>query len=1199
MSAACAGADVAGVHVKPLPGRQSSSPGFRNVAPDESGLNFVNQLEGDTFLTNAVAHNGSGVALGDVDGDGLPDIYLCGLQNPNRLFRNLGGWKFEPIPAAGIECPDQFSTGAVFADVDGDGDPDLLVNGIGSGTRLFLNLGQWQWQESADSGLSQSASPTSMALADIDADGDLDLYCTHYVDEMHIADPTVDYKVSRRNGQYVVTHVNGVPATGRLANRFVVSESGELRELPETDGLYINDGLGHFQNIAGDMGVFSDAGGKPMDAPRDWGLAVTSGDFNRDGLIDFYVCNDNASPDRVWLNLGGRRFREAGGKWFRHTSRSSMGVDVADFNGDGLEDVFVVDMLASDPGRRLTQLVKQHSSPIEQINPNEVPRFNRNTLFEGREDAPYSEVALMAGVAATDWSWCPIFMDVDLDGFTDLLITNGFSFDVMDQDSNDHIRNANMTRPERRRSRKFHPYYGSPNLAFRNNGAGGFDSATDQWSFGIDGISNGAACADLDLDGDPDLVINRMNQPALILENRSAAPRIHVRLRGKAPNTDAIGARIILKNSDGSPIQSARIQSGGRYLSGDAPGKSFAAGDSGQGLDQATLEIHWPTGSVSRIGNLKPDHSYVVTEAEIDARKPEKMTEVPDQFMSPLTLPNRWLPELQNPAGALEATTNPDGPGLAAMDLDGNGWTDIIHAAGRGQSPLVLLNQEGRSFLPVNGLPPTQNPETVVVPWWDNQGTPHWIAAVSPRSAGAGALHIYSLDGDLHPRRQVLQSPGSTGIGSLCVLDVDGDGDLDLFSGGVPRPDRYPEPAPSHIWIQESGQLTVSESWSHPFQSFGIARDAAAIDWDFNGTTDLVVANEAGAITIFLNSGDAFAPNANENVEALADAPGFWSSIILGDWNGDGLWDIAAGNRGLNSSLALHPGEAWRVSWLPGPGPIRSFESVLRGTRWFPCTDRTNLGRAFPAVVRSAPSHEVYSGMSVDELLGSDSGSLKSHLITCLESSLFLSSPDGLNRHPLPLPVQASPVTALASADFNGDGFRDLFVAQNDFSEGPRSTRNDNGIGLLLTGTPESPWFQPQTTGTGLMIPGEMRGAVPLDINRDAATDLLAAAIGSPSTLHVNQRPNQSTGLKFSGPLSNPAGIGFSIRLKSRNAGMGAWIPLGDSCGPHSGAPAPVSIPDSLPPGTTMEIRHPNGEIRSFSVPDLRSSNFRIRWTEK
>src|SRR5690349_13799939 len=284
---------------------KGAKPGFTLMAPNRTGVWFTNQLQGDAYLTNAVAHNGAGVALGDVDGDGWVDIYLCSLQGRNRLFRNLGHWRFEEMDPGPADCAGQFSTGAVFADVDGDGDLDLLVNGIAAGTRLFLNDGKGHFTENTNSGLSRTASGTSLALADIDGDGDLDLYCTHYIDVMHLADPTMRFGLARRGDQWEVIKVNGESARSpKWKGRFEALPDGRVRELPEVHGFYRNDGLGHFTPIQDEPGIFLDEHGKPIPPYRDWGLSVMFRDLNGDGFPDFYVCNDNASPDRLWINTG-------------------------------------------------------------------------------------------------------------------------------------------------------------------------------------------------------------------------------------------------------------------------------------------------------------------------------------------------------------------------------------------------------------------------------------------------------------------------------------------------------------------------------------------------------------------------------------------------------------------------------------------------------------------------------------------------------------------------------------------------------------------------------------------------------------------------------------------------------------------------------------------------------------------------------
>ena len=528
-AAAAAWTDGTGYRSMEVRPATSGKAGFTLMDPKETGVWFTNELRGDAYWTNSVAHNGSGVAIGDVDGDGWQDIYICSLQGPNRLYRNLGNWRFVEMDIGVAACAEQLSTGATFADVDGDGDLDLLVNGIAAGTRLFLNDGKGNWTEARDSGLSRTASATSLALADIDGDGDLDLYCTHYIDVMHLFDPTTRFALARRGNQWEVTKVNGESTRlPRWKDRFEALPDGKVRELPEADGLYRNDGHGHFTPIQFEPGVFRDEEGNAIPPYRDWGLSVMFRDLNGDGIPDLYICNDNASrADRVWINSGKGTFRAMNPLMLRHTSRASMGIDFADVDRDGHDDFIVLDMLGRTHEKRMTQLSKDVPDPQERERIEARPRYGRNMLFFGRADGSYAEAALMAGVAASDWSWCPVFLDVDLDGYEDLLITNGFEFDLLDQDSQNELRNPQrrFTQEQLKRSNQFRPRARSQKAAFRNQGAGRFQPMSHEWGFDQEGVSFGMALGDLDNDGDLDVVVNNLNAVAGLYRNDTPAGR--------------------------------------------------------------------------------------------------------------------------------------------------------------------------------------------------------------------------------------------------------------------------------------------------------------------------------------------------------------------------------------------------------------------------------------------------------------------------------------------------------------------------------------------------------------------------------------------------------------------------------------------------------------------------------------------------
>ena len=544
------------------------------------------------------------MAAGDFDGDGFCDLYFCNLEGASALYRNLGNGRFEDVTArAGVACTNQASRGAVFADLDGDGKLDLFVSSLSGPNACFLNRGGGRFENVTEAaGLVLKAGGHSLALADVDGDGDLDLYIANYG----------EISILRSGGTVSVRQVNGKDVvTGRHATRIKIV-NGHMIELGEPHALYINDGHGRFTRASWTDGTFLTAEGKPLKtAPADLGLSAMFRDINGDGYPDLYVCNDFQTPDRIWINDGKGHFRALPDIALRCTSHFSMGVDFADIDRDGRDDFFVGDMLSRFYNLRMTQLNASNPPPEYVGEMTDRQQVRRNTLSLNRGDGTYAEIANFAGVDASDWSWSVVFLDVDLDGFEDLLVANGHAYDTQDLDVYEKVPRTGRTgspMQQRNRELKEYPPLITPNVLFRNRGDRTFEEVGQAWGFNATNVSHGIALADLDNDGDLDVVVSCLWTPPLIYRNESSAPRVAVRLKGKAPNIQGIGAKI--KVSGGAvPVQTQEIICGGRYLSADDPMRVFAAGSV---TNQLTIEVTWRSGSKSLITDALPNHIYEI-----------------------------------------------------------------------------------------------------------------------------------------------------------------------------------------------------------------------------------------------------------------------------------------------------------------------------------------------------------------------------------------------------------------------------------------------------------------------------------------------------------------------------------------------------------------------------------------------------------
>ncbi len=1172
-------------------------PGFTPLDPEATGLLFRNDVDDSTLVRNRILAQGGGVAFGDVDGDGLVDVYLCRTVGPNALYRNLGGWRFEEVAAArGVGAADRNSTGAVFADVDGDGDLDLVLTALGGPNAVFLNDGTGHFTERTE-GLEGQAGSTTSTLADVDGDGDLDLFVTNYK-----AYTTLDrLSPQERAFDQVVREVapRRFEVLPRYRDEYKLVYREELAgvtlvQRADPDAFYLNDGTGRFRRepMAGNP-RFLDETGRPLaEEAEDFGLAARFADLNGDGAPELYVVNDFEDPDQFWVNDGRGGFRLADRVALRSTSNSGMAVDVSDVNRDGHVDLFEVDMLSADRRQLMTQIPTHTAVPARPGDVTLRPQMQRNTLQLSRGDGTFAEVGRLAGLEASGWTWSVMFLDVDLDGWEDVLVGTGHPWDLMDGDTQMRLRNRLVDIDWRRMSWEF-PSLPLPNYAYRNRGDLTFEDVTTAWRFGLESdYSHGMAAGDLDGDGDLDIIVNRFRAPALVLRNDATAPRVAVRLVGEGPNSAGIGSRIRVLGGP-VPVQQKEVTAGGLYLSHSETVYSFAADQA----DDLTIEVHWRDGRRSTVTGVRPNRLVEIF---------QRGASVPDAEPGPASAPTP-TPLFTDQTAALGGHRHHEvayddfarqlllpnafsqlGPGAAWFDLDQDGDDDLFIGTGTG-GRLGAFRNDGGTLRPWNRFVRlTAGDLTGLVGWHAGTGRAMLLAGQSNYEAPdqEAALAIpgvvsFDLEGEW-----ALVPGDSVSVGPLAAADVDGDGDLDLFVGGRIYPGGYPFSPSSRLLRNDNGTLVPDLQNAAVLTGIGLVSAAVWSDVDGDGDPDLLLAIEWGQIRLLRNDRGRLTPAPLPGLDGRYSR---WNGLATGDFDGDGRPDLVATSWGRNlqhRADEANPLLLFFGYFKSGGRPdvlLGQFDERVKGVA--PLVSFGRLGVALPDAAVRLRTYNAFADATVDQVLGPSARDAVRLGATSFDHVVALNRGDRWEVRPLPLEAQFAPSFTAVVADFDGNGTEDLFLTQNFFPVEVSVPRYDAGRGLLLSGDGSGGFLPLPAAASGIAVYGDQRGAAASDYDRDGRVDLVVPQNGAETRLFRNTGARAGLRVVLEGHPGNPAVVGALVRLVT-DAGVGPSreVPAGSGYWSQHGLVPVLGWPAGATP-VEVRVRWPGGGESVVPVP--------------
>lgn len=1038
--------------------RESSGQVFELLPPNQTGIDFVNELvetEEVNFFKFQYLYNGGGVGIGDINNDGLSDVYFTGTVDNDKLYLNQGNMQFKDITSsAGIIQNNGVKTGVSMVDINADGLLDIYVCRSGwtdkkeeRANLLYINQGDNTFKEQANAfGLAETGHSVQAGFLDYDNDGDLDCYIANH-------------------GLF----------------RIPFDEWDELTENPPaefSDRFYRNNGDNTFTNVSEEAGIVNFGHGL--------GLAVS--DFNKDGYPDVYVANDFRAQDFYYINNGNGTFSERSKSLTSHVSYFSMGTDAADVNNDGLTDIFVVEMLAEDNKRQKTNMASMNPGRFwDLVKRGYHYQFMRNTLQLNIGGGSFAEIAYLSGLTNTDWSWAPLFADFDHDGKKDLAVTNGYLRDTQDKDynkkANEMIEKEGLpsfsTLASMMKSTRL------SNYVFKNEGDYKFSDQSEKWGFNFSGYSNGMAYGDLDNDGDIDLIVNNFNDPASVYKNtvsdRNLGHYLKVKLKGPKGNTNGLGAKLSLKTSKDEQFQEFWVARGFQSSCDQLIHFGIEEGD-----QISSLKITWPDGKEEVIKGIDYDQKIEVSYGNAVANKNTEERPSPPYFSMLSSKRGSLFNHVENEFDDYEKEIllphkqSMHGPKIAVGDVNNDGLEDFFIGGAAGQSSMLIVQLENRQF----------GSSSAGIFEQDAAHEDLGACFVDIDNDGDQDLYVVSGGNEFDPNSELLQDRvyvnNGQGLflkamnalpemkssgGTVVANDFDNDGDQDLFVGGRITPGNYPFAPRSYLLENNNGLFTdVTEKVAPELKEPGLVTSAVWSDFSGDGIKDLIVVGEWTGILMYRNENGTLINESKANgMEAVT---GWWNKVVAADIDQDGDMDYILGNLGLNYKYKASKQEPFEV-YAHDFDQNGSIDIVLgyynKGTA-FPVRGRQCSSEQMPMIAEKFKTYEEFGNANLRDVYGDMLDDALHLEANNFASSIMMNDGNGnFTLSALPTKAQFSPINGIIASDFNFDGNIDLLLAGNLFQAEVETGRADAGRGLLLLGNGEGEFEEVSIQKSGFL----------------------------------------------------------------------------------------------------------------------------------